>query len=130
MRYFFLFSSWVSCWLLTTEVGLADPRITGSAAFDIDSNNQVKGVSVSVAIGQNDAFSRAFFEPNSNSLSAIAIGSQGSINISEESSTGIGQIRDSLSFTQGWESDRGSVPIVIPNRSDNKDTDTFLKTQP
>ncbi|PHV63915.1 hypothetical protein [Cyanobacterium aponinum] len=90
---------WV-CFLgiITENVAIqaGEAKITGSAGFHIDADNNVKGVVVGIAVGKNDAFSRAFYDPNTNQLSTVSIGSGGLINIMGETSIGIDSIKDTL----------------------------------
>ncbi|MGI0482010.1 hypothetical protein ACN4EE_14650 [Geminocystis sp. CENA526] len=73
-----------------------EARIRGSAAFYIDENDNVRGVTVGVSVGKNDAFSQSFFDPNTNRLSTVSVGSAGTITVTDETETGIGTIQDSL----------------------------------
>lgn len=87
--------------LAITPTVLAQEKITGSAAFQIDDNNVVRGVTVGVSVGKNDSFSEAFYDPNTGQLSTVSIGSAGSITLGEQTSVGIGSIQDSLDPNPG-----------------------------
>jgi hypothetical protein len=96
---------------------LAEPKVTASAAFDIDSNNVVRGAAVSAAIGENDAFSRAFFDDSSGTpiLSSVAVGSSDTIQCTPITSCGTGAVGNvdigSSSGTNPINTDR--TPITI-----------------
>ena len=73
-----------------------EARIRASAGFHIDENNNVLGVTVGVSVGKNDAFSQSFFDPNTNQLSTVSVGSAGTITVTDKTDTSIGTIQDSL----------------------------------
>ncbi|MBE9176141.1 hypothetical protein IQ225_14010 [Synechocystis salina LEGE 06155] len=105
-------------------------QITGSATFrveNINGNDVITGAAVGVAIGDNDAFSDTFFDPNTGQISGIAIGSAGEITIEAQPipDVGIGSITDSVGIEQ---QNIGRTEILL-GPADNTDVtiDDFLR---
>lgn len=120
----------IAPWLTLVPSALAD-KVAASAAFIVDGNGNATAVSVSVAVGANDAYSRSFYDPGTGNLSSVAIGSQGNINVTGETTVGIGEIQDSTTFTPPGQPDDGNAPpLKLPNTPSTSGTASFLKNYP